>query len=276
MHRDWSFVDHVVPCFFCCCFEQALIDEKQLPQLPQLLHLLSNVATYFECVFIDYNTSQGSNFALSGLSPVIIGSMTPMMGPGIVASQPWADLMTPLEAYMRRVSVSMNELAPAIHNLVPVTRVLLALFKIPGIGAHRSILDPINKLLSHTVQHSPLILEQIRELCILCARAFARDRERLCVARAFAMELVQALRFRTELPDENILLLVQWALEDAGGSLPYSITAQSLEKAQNQSLGYHGITVELPSTNAMDCLRAHNNELLDFISDVHALARMKV
>lgn len=255
------------------------MEDKQLPQLPQILHTLSNVATYFECVFMDYNTSQGSNMAASGLSHFLsslAGASAPNVGASIVANQPWSDLMTSFEAYMRKLSFALSHIAPSIHNLVPLMRVLLALFKIPGIGAHRSILDPVMKILTHIVQHSPMLSEQVRELCILCSRAYVRDRERLCIARTFALELVQALRFRTHLPDENILLLVQWALEDSGGTLPYSIAAHTLERNMNSILGHTGIFVEPITTNATEALRMHITELLDFIADVHALARIKV
>jgi len=197
-------------------------------------------------------------------------------GGASVANQPWSDLIAPFENYLRRLSFSLTHIAPSIHNLVPVMRTLLALFKIPGIGAHRSILEPTTKILTHVVSHSPMLIEHVRELSVLCARAYVRDRERLAVARTFALELVQALRFRTQLPDENVLLLVQWALEDVGGTLPPSIAAASLEKAQAKALGSSGLTVEPLATNAADALRLHIGELLDFIADVHALARIKV
>lgn len=51
---------------------QALSDDKQLPALQQILHTLSNVATYFECVFVDYNVTQSST--LSTMSPIISSS----------------------------------------------------------------------------------------------------------------------------------------------------------------------------------------------------------
>lgn len=238
---------------------------------------LSNVATYFECVFVDYNSTQSSS--LSTVSPIIsnqYGSNVPVLSASIVANQPWSDLISPLENYLRRLALNLAEIAPSIHNLVPLMRVLLAVFKIPGIGAHRSILDPISKIITHIFQHSPILLEHVRDLCIQCNRAYVRDRDRFCVARIFAQELIHALRFRTQVPDENIFTLVQWALEDAGGSLPYSIAAQSLERNQNSQLGLSGITIELPSTNAIECLRCFIPELLDFIGDLHALAKLKV
>ena len=255
---------------------EALTDDKQLPPLAQILLTLSNVATYFECVFVDYNVTQSCS--LSTLSPIIssqYGANVPVMGASIVANQPWSDLMTPLENYLRRLAFNLVDIAPNIHNLVPLMRVLLALFKIPGIGAHRSILDPVTKILAHIFQHSPILLEHVRDLCIHCNRAYVRDRDRFCVARTFAQELVQALRFRTQAPDENIFALVQWALEDAGGSLPYSISVQSLERNQNRQLGLTGITVELPTTNATECLRCFIPELLEFIGDLHALAKLR-
>lgn len=241
-------------------------------QLNQTLLILSNVATYLECIFLDYGSSNNP-------SPIVsnqYGTNAPLIGPSIVANQPWNDLLNPLENYLRRLSVNLNALAPNIHNLVPLMRILLALFKIPGIGSHRSILDPVAKILSHIFQHSPILLEHVRDLCIQCNKVFIRDRDRFFIARTFAQELTQALRFRTQASDENIFVLIQWALEDAGGSLPYSVAVQSIERNQTNQLGMIGITIDQQSTNAAECIRCYIPELLDFIGDLHALTKFKV
>lgn len=42
-------------------------------------------------------------------------------------------------------------------------------------------------------------------------------------------ELVQALKFKINIPDGNLLLLVGFVLQDAGGTLPPGIVAGKLQ-----------------------------------------------
>lgn len=50
-----------------------------------------------------------------------------------------------------------------------------------------------------------------------------RDKHQLC--RQMVFELVQALKFKINIPDGNLLLLVGFVLQDAGGTLPPGIVA---------------------------------------------------
>lgn len=76
-------------------------------------------------------------------------------------------------------------------------------------------------------------------------------------------ELVQALKFKINIPDNNILLLVGVMLQDAGGTLP------------------SGIVPGLPdmppqyTTNASECMRQYLNDILDFLADFHTLSKIK-
>lgn len=76
-------------------------------------------------------------------------------------------------------------------------------------------------------------------------------------------ELVQALKFKTNIPDSNLLLMVGFLLEDAGGKLPKGIVPDLPE---------HAVT---STTYATDCMRQYLNDTLDFLADFHTLNKIK-
>lgn len=88
-----------------------------------------------------------------------------------------------------------------------------------------------------------------------------RDKHQLC--RQLVFELVQTLKFKTNMPDANLLLIVGFVLQDAGGLLPPGIVEGLPE------------TPPVYTTNASDCLRQYLNDILDFLADFHTLSKIK-
>jgi protein unc-79 len=62
----------------------------------------------------------------------------------------------------------------------------------------------------------------LHDLCYYNNRAFSKDRDKYQLCRQMVFELVQSLKFKTNIPDGNLLLLVGIILQDAGGTLPGS------------------------------------------------------
>lgn len=77
----------------------------------------------------------------------------------------------------------------------------------------QSILEPITKIISYGVQNFVLKLSVISELSVVCTRVFSRDRDKLLVCRVLVYELVQALRTKTTIPDDNLFILIQFVLQ---------------------------------------------------------------
>ena len=75
------------------------------------------------------------------------------------------------------------------------------------------MLDPFSKVLSYAIQNSALSYTALVEICYLCYRNFTRDRDKHYLSRTVVFELIQALKFKTTLPDSNILLLLQFILQ---------------------------------------------------------------
>lgn len=81
-------------------------------------------------------------------------------------------------------------------------------------------------------------------------------------------ELVQALKFKSSIPDSNLLLLVGFLLRDAGGLLPLD------EAGVLQQADVH--TSSAFTVNVSDCMRQYMPDVLEFLADFHTLSKIKV
>lgn len=88
-----------------------------------------------------------------------------------------------------------------------------------------------------------------------------RDKQQLC--RQFVFELIQSLKFKSNIPDANLLLLVGFVLEDAGGTLPAGAIPGLPENPP------------IYTTNASDNTKQYLNDILDFLADFHTLSKLK-
>lgn len=221
----------------------------------QLLQVLGNVATYLECLPPEGNALLWTAFLpqLDALLRKLLLSLPPAAPPsssggsgGGSAPSGAAPLGTPLE---------------------PLLRLLLCVLRVPTVNTCKSILDPFSKILSYAIQHSLIQYQQLLELCHLCNRNMSRERDKLVFTRTVVFELVQALKFKSAIPDENLLVLVQFVLQDTGGVLSPNVIVEDLLLPQDLQNTYN--------TGASECMRQNLNEVLEFVADVHALIRIK-
>ncbi|KAK8719401.1 hypothetical protein OTU49_014058 [Cherax quadricarinatus] len=209
-------------------------NSKKVLPTENLAHLLGNVASYMECVGQDGG---------GGLS----SSLVPLF-----------------DTFLRKVLLCINVMV----DLNPVLRLLVAVLKIPGVPLHKSVLDPISKLVSYSIQNSVMKYEYLSDLCHLCNRIFSRERDKLLLPRLVVYELVQALKFKTSIPDTNLVLLVQLVVQDSGGTLGNNTVVGDLTKDIQD---FHNF----PNTCAAECMRSHLHDALEFIADVHTLTKVK-
>ncbi|KAK8775211.1 hypothetical protein V5799_031444 [Amblyomma americanum] len=219
----------------------------------QLLQVLGNVATYLECLAPEGNALLWTAFLpqLDALLRKLLLSLPPAVPPSAVggggsAPPGAAPLGTPLE---------------------PLLRLLLCVLRVPTVNTCKSILDPFSKILSYAIQHSLIQYQQLLELCHLCNRNMSRERDKLVFTRTVIFELVQALKFKSAIPDENLLVLVQFVLQDTGGILSPNVIVEDILLPQDLQNTYN--------TGASECMRQNLNEVLEFVADVHALIRIK-
>uniref|UniRef100_A0A096M2F6 Unc-79 homolog, NALCN channel complex subunit n=1 Tax=Poecilia formosa TaxID=48698 RepID=A0A096M2F6_POEFO len=210
---------------------EGLNNKKSLPAGGTMLHCLENIATFMEAL--------------------------PMDSP----SNLWTTICNQFQTFLTKLPCVLPLKCPMDSSL----RIIICLLKIPTTNATRSLLEPFSKLLSFVIQYGSFSLSYLVELCGLCYKAFNKERDKFYMSRIVVLELLQALKFKSPLPDTNLLLLVQFVCADIGTRLAESTIIQK-----------HMIST-LPgcTTAAMECMRQYTSELLDFIADMHTLTKLK-
>ncbi|CAG9132699.1 unnamed protein product [Plutella xylostella] len=227
-----AFVDfnELYPCGPLQLVVEHLNSKKTLPT-DILLIVSSNISMYLEC-----------------LAPEALGPLSAC-----------AALLQALEQLLRAAVLQL----PALDDVLPLLRVAAAALRIPGAAQCKSILEPISKLLSYGIQNFVIKLSVITELSSLCVRTFARDRDKLLVCRVLVYELMQALRTKTTIPDENFFVLLQFVLQGHGCTL---LLPPALGRGWLTSEGEGG---------AGDCMRAHLHDCIELLTDPHTTNKIK-
>ncbi|XP_051868511.1 protein unc-79 homolog isoform X1 [Pristis pectinata] len=210
---------------------EGLNNKKNLPAGGAMLRCLDNIATYMEALPMD------------------------------LPSNLWTTICNHFQAFLAKLPCIL----PLKCCLDSSLAIMICLLKIPTASATRSLLEPFSKLLSFVIQNGVFSLAYLVELCGLCYRAFNKERDKFYLSRCVVLELLQALKLKSPLPDTNLLLLVQFVCADAGTKIAESTI---LQKHMIASVpGY--------TTAAMECMRQYIGELLDFIADMHTLTKLK-
>ncbi|XP_066589783.1 protein unc-79 homolog [Prorops nasuta] len=213
---------------------ETLNTKKSMPieRLPIILH---NIACYLDCL------------------PLEAG-----LGPGAAT---WSGLLAQFDSFFRRLILMLS----SIEDTTPLLRIMISLLKVPGIQQSKVLLDPFSKVLSYAIQNSTLKYSYLTDLCYLCHRGFTRDRDKHFLGRTMVFELIQAIKFKTTIPDSNYLLLLHFVLQDVGGSLPSTIVMENIEMENSP----------IYNTNASESLRTQITDVLDFLADFHTLSKVK-
>uniref|UniRef100_A0A8D2AME2 Unc-79 homolog, NALCN channel complex subunit n=1 Tax=Sciurus vulgaris TaxID=55149 RepID=A0A8D2AME2_SCIVU len=208
-----------------------LNNKKNLPAGGAMIRCLENIATFMEAL--------------------------PMDSP----SSLWTTISNQFQTFFAKLPCVL----PLKCSLDSSLRIMICLLKIPSTNATRSLLEPFSKLLSFVIQNAVFTLAYLVELCGLCYRAFTKERDKFYLSRSVVLELLQALKLKSPLPDTNLLLLVQFICADAGTKLAESTILSKQMIASVPGCG----------TAAMECVRQSIGEVLDFMADMHTLTRLK-
>ncbi|XP_043553117.1 protein unc-79 homolog isoform X4 [Chiloscyllium plagiosum] len=210
---------------------EGLNNKKNLPAGGAMLRCLDNIATYMEALPMD------------------------------LPSNLWTTICNQFQTFLTKLPCIL----PLKCCLDSSLAIMICLLKIPTTSATRSLLEPFSKLLSFIIQNGVFSLAYLVELCGLCHRAFNKERDKFYLSRSVVLELLQALKLKSPLPDTNLLLLVQFVCADAGTKIAESTILQ-----KHMIASVSGYT-----TAAMECMRQYVSELLDFIADMHTLTKLK-
>ncbi|XP_059229849.1 protein unc-79 homolog isoform X7 [Mustela nigripes] len=210
---------------------EGLNNKKNLPAGGAMIRCLENIATFMEAL--------------------------PMDSP----SSLWTTISNQFQTFFAKLPCVL----PLKCSLDSSLRIMICLLKIPSTNATRSLLEPFSKLLSFVIQNSVFTLAYLVEVCGLCYRAFTKERDKFYLSRSVVLELLQALKLKSPLPDTNLLLLVQFICADAGTKLAESTILSKQMIASVPGCG----------TAAMECVRQYISEVLDFMADMHTLTKLK-
>ncbi|XP_008049182.1 protein unc-79 homolog [Carlito syrichta] len=210
---------------------EGLNNKKNLPAGGAMIRCLENIATFMEAL--------------------------PMDSP----SSLWTTISNQFQTFFAKLPCVL----PLKCSLDSSLRIMICLLKIPSTNATRSLLEPFSKLLSFVIQNAVFTLAYLVELCGLCYRAFTKERDKFYLSRSVVLELLQALKLKSPLPDTNLLLLVQFICADAGTKLAESTILSKQMIAAVPGCG----------TAAMECARQYISEVLDFMADMHTLTKLK-
>ncbi|XP_054989625.1 protein unc-79 homolog isoform X13 [Sorex araneus] len=210
---------------------EGLNNKKNLPAGGAMIRCLENIATFMEAL--------------------------PMDSP----SSLWTTISNQFQTFFAKLPCVL----PLKCSLDSSLRIMICLLKIPSTNATRSLLEPFSKLLSFVIQNAVFTLAYLVEVCGLCYRAFTKERDKFYLSRSVVLELLQALKLKSPLPDTNLLLLVQFICADAGTKLAESTILSKQMIASVPGCG----------TAAMECVRQYISEVLDFMADMHTLTKLK-
>uniref|UniRef100_A0A0K8VUE1 Protein unc-79 n=1 Tax=Bactrocera latifrons TaxID=174628 RepID=A0A0K8VUE1_BACLA len=223
--QDFQELNATHPIYMVC---ESLQSKKSLP-VEQLPVIFRNMAEYLHCVPTELTT-----------------------GPGV-----WQQAMQAMESLLRQVIVLLPNLANPEHLL----GIMVATLKLSIVP--KTLLDPYSKIIGFCVQNTNLEYHSLYELCTLNMRSFSKDRDKMLLCRQLIFEFVQALKFKTNIPDNNLLMIIGFVLHDAGGTLP-----------PGTLVGFPQAPPPL-TTNAADCMRQYVNDVIDFLADFHTLSKIK-
>ncbi|XP_070493923.1 protein unc-79 homolog isoform X3 [Chironomus tepperi] len=169
----------------------------------------------------------------------------------------WTTAIQGIDSLFRRIVFML----PSMDEIESLLSIMVSVFKMPGLP--KSILEPFSKIFSYAVQNLHLNHKTVHELCCLNSRAYTKERDKYQLARQIAFELAQCLKFKTMIPDHNLLLLIGMIIQDLGGNLPKEVFA--------------GLPENPPmfSNNTADCMRQYLNDILEFLADFHTLSKIK-
>uniref|UniRef100_A0A158PBJ8 Protein unc-79 homolog n=1 Tax=Angiostrongylus cantonensis TaxID=6313 RepID=A0A158PBJ8_ANGCA len=120
-----------------------------------------------------------------------------------------------------------------------------------------SLVDSFCKWLAEALHECPVKLESLLTACTACNRALIRERDKQSISRAVVAEMIQAIKFKCPMHERNFITIAHLILQDAGEDIEVDIPDDQF------------------NTAASEAVRPFLFEILDFIADLHVLAKLK-
>ncbi|KAL7061758.1 hypothetical protein AAHC03_0811 [Spirometra sp. Aus1] len=180
-------------------------------------------------------------------------------------SSGWAEIMSPFETFFRKLS----QLHPLPNNFMATFRSMTCLLRAPTSSTFKQgVTDAYASILRLIIEQCHFQLSQLIEICSLCNRTF-KERAKSQLTKVVVDSLLNAIKFRVCLPDENLLKSLQLILMDSGGTLEPNQISEGITNIFNPQ------TFHLFSTGAAELMRPHIMDCLSILADVHTIHKVK-
>ena len=192
----------------------------------------------------------------------------------------WASVFGPLENFFRSLSmltvnkdgktekVETKNKDLGLSNIDGVMKLVVFTMKMNGISNHRSMLEPISKVVRYAIQFCTFTFQDLMDICYYCNKAFVKDRDRSYIIRTVICKFMDALKYKTSIPDVNFLYLASMILQDAKGELPPNFI---LELKQDIGVSLYGTN----HSGSTPWLEQYLPDIVEFVADVHTLSKVK-
>ncbi|VDN58014.1 unnamed protein product, partial [Dracunculus medinensis] len=120
-----------------------------------------------------------------------------------------------------------------------------------------SLVEGFSKWMTEAMHECKADLLDLLAICTACNRALVRERDKQCLTKAIVSELIQAIKFKCDMNEHNYVTIIAFILQDAGENI-------SEETVDDQF-----------NTSACEAIRPYIMDIIEFISDLHVLAKLK-
>uniref|UniRef100_A0A8R1UE95 Uncoordinated protein 79 n=1 Tax=Pristionchus pacificus TaxID=54126 RepID=A0A8R1UE95_PRIPA len=175
----------------------------------------------------------------------------------------WNNLITAIDTFFRTAHSKMTveggrkPTAADLHNAITVVTTIMRVQNYSSFKSSVTLAESFGKWMGEALHDSPVLLEDLLGVCTACNRALIREREKQTLSRAMIAELMQAIRFKCSLHAQNYLTIARMILQDSGEDVDSSFPDDEY------------------NTAASEAVRPHLFEIIDFIADLHVLAKLK-
>ncbi|ULU02629.1 hypothetical protein L3Y34_002305 [Caenorhabditis briggsae] len=176
----------------------------------------------------------------------------------------WQNLATHMETFFKKYHTAISAdttTAPTRAEIENVIIVMTHVLKVQVLTTNAkspvSLVEAFSKWLSESLHGAEVSLESLLGVCTACNRALIRERDKQCVTRAVVTELMQSIKFKSKLHEANYVTIANMVLQDTGEDIEVPLLDDQF------------------NTAASEAIRPFLFEVLDFIADLHVIAKLK-
>ncbi|PAV81415.1 hypothetical protein WR25_22228 [Diploscapter pachys] len=175
----------------------------------------------------------------------------------------WNNVIVHMETFFRKYHTQITTEGAMKPNKVELESAIIVmshLLKVQNFSAFKSavsMVEAFSKWLAEALHDCPIRLEALLTVCTACNRALIRERDKQCITRAVVAELMQAIKFKCTMHLDNYMTIANMILQDAGEDIDVPLLDDQF------------------NTAASEAVRPFLFEILDFIADLHVLAKLK-